>query len=185
VPVGPKKTSIFADMEAHYFTKDDTQALYRTLTLASLVVRISANDADAPGVAAVYDNRLNAWKQNVASPSGEYIQNLDSAASAQYARDSDGPPKDGNWWAPLDGDPALVDANNPYNTAVSDTTGLPPGPIAAPTWADVVAAASANEPSVSPNYYVTADRCGRASFAKDHATFLVVAAQAQEGCLNA
>jgi UPF0755 protein len=184
VLVGPKKTNIFADMEAHYFTKDDTQALYRALTLASLVVRISAEDADAAGVAAVYDNRLIAWKQNAAAPSGEYVQNLDAMAAAQYANDSDHPPKDGNWWAPLAGDPALVDADNAYNTAVLDNAGLPPGPIAAPTWADVAAAASANEPSASPNYYVTADRCGRAGYAKDMASFQRVEAQAQAGCFN-
>jgi cell division protein YceG involved in septum cleavage len=183
--VGPKKTSIFAEMEAHQFTKDDVQALYRTLTLAALVVRISASDADAPGVAAVYDNRLSAWKKNAASPAGEYVQAMDSLASAQYASESDHPPSDGNWWAPLTSAPALVDAGNLYNTTVLDHAGLPPGPIAAPTWADVVAAASANEPSASPNYYVTSDRCGRAAYAKDFAAFQTVAAAAQQGCLSA
>jgi peptidoglycan lytic transglycosylase G len=182
--VGPKQTNIFADMEAHYFTKDDTLALYRALTLASLVVRTSASDADASGVAAVYDNRLNAWKQNTTSPGGEYIQNMGSDASAQYAEDSDHTPADGYWWAPLPGAPALVDAGNPYNTASPDNAGLPPGPIAAPTWADVAAAASANEPTASLYFYVTSDRCGRAAYAKDLATFQIVLAQAQAGCFT-
>ena len=183
--VDPKQTNIFADMEAHQYTKDDIQALYRTLTLASLVVRVSASDADASGVAAVYSNRLAAWKQNSASPSGEYVQNLGSAASAQYAFESDHPPTDGVWWSQLPSAPALVDAGNPFNTASPENAGLPPGPIAAPTWADVMAAASANEPSPSPYYYVTSDRCGRAAYAKDLATFQVIQAQAEQGCLSA
>jgi UPF0755 protein len=184
VGVGPKKTNIFTDMEQHYFTTDDTQALYSALTLASLVVRTSTNDADAVGIAGVYDNRLITWKQKTTSPAGEPVQYMDAPATVQYARDSDHPPQDDNWWSPLTDQPQNVETANPYNTTVLDTIGLPPGPIAAPAWGDVVAAATANEPTSSPYYFVITDRCGRAHFAKDQADFLFMQEQANAGCFD-
>jgi UPF0755 protein len=182
--VGPKNDSIFAEMEQRYFTGGDRLALYDTLMIASLVVRVTPQDASAPGVASVYYNRYLASRKNGYSPAGDYVPNLDSSASVQYAQDSDHPPKNGNWWAPLLDDPANVDSGSAYNTASPDNTGLIPGPIAAPTWADVVGAATADQPSASPYYFVAADRCGTAHFARTLADFLYVSQNAAAGCYN-
>ena len=104
--------------------------------------------------------------------------------SVMYARDSAAPPADGNWWAPLADVPANVAGNSPYNTTVPATTGLPPSPIAAPTWADVLAVAAANEASPSPNFFVVTDRCGRAHYAQSLAQFLFASQKAHAGCYN-
>jgi cell division protein YceG involved in septum cleavage len=182
--VGPKDDNLFTAMEQRFFTTNDRLALYDTLVVASLVVRVTPQDASAPGVASVYYNRYLASRKNGYSPAGDYVPNLDSPASAQYARDSDHPPKDGNWWAPLLDDPATVDGGSAYNSASPDNPGLIPGPIAAPTWADISATATADQPTASPFYFVAADRCGTAHFARTLADFLYVSQSAAAGCYN-
>ncbi len=158
VTVGSNTVSIFTEMEHHFGTTDDVQALYDTLTLASLVVRISSSDADAAGVAAVYMNRYQASRTR-----------LDADPTAQYARDTDSPPADGKWWSVLAAAAKDVDPGNPYNTANPDNKGLPPGPIAAPRWEDIRSVATANEPTKSPYYYFFHDPCGKAHYAKTNA----------------
>src|SRR5260370_34332553 len=66
---GPKSTSVFTEMEHRFNTADDVAALYDTLTLGSLVVRISSSEADAAGVAAVYLNRYQASRTHTPPPS--------------------------------------------------------------------------------------------------------------------
>jgi UPF0755 protein len=180
--VGPKKTSIFTEMEQRYFTNNDVTALYDALIVGSLVVRVSAVDADAAGVAGVYYNRYLASRGKPFAPAGDFVANFDADATVQYARDTEAPPKDGNWWAPLSDAGAKIASDSAYNTAVPGNTGLIPGPIAAPTWADLVAAATAGDPTPSPYYYVVADRCGQAHYASSLAAFLPVAQQASAGC---
>lgn len=182
--VGPKHANIFAEMEQHYATTNDTQALYDTLIVASLAARVSSYDSDAALVTSVYYNRYLAGRNHTFAPSGDYVQNLGSDAAIQYARDSDTPPKDGNWWSPLTDQAANIESDSPYNTAIPDNTDLIPGPIAAPTWADIVGAATANEPAPSPYYFVAADRCGHAHYAKSLAEFLVMSQRAGAGCYN-
>lgn len=182
VKVGDKTVDIFTEMEHRYFTSDDVIALFDAVLIGSLAARISFNDADAPGVTAVYYNRYIASRTNGYTQSADWVQNLGSDASVQYARDTDTAPKDGNWWAPLADVGANIAPDSPYNSDVPDNTGLIPGPIAAPTWADVVGAATAGDPTPSPYYYVAADRCGRAHYAKTLAEFLYVQANARTGC---
>jgi cell division protein YceG involved in septum cleavage len=183
--VGPKATSIFTEMDQRYATKDDATGLYDALTLASLVVRLPANDSAAPGVAGVYYNRYLASRTNSGlAPNGELIAYMDAPATAQYAQESDTPPADGGWWEPLTAPPATVDPGNAYNTTNPDNTGLMPGPIAAPTWADIQAAASAGDPTPSPYYYVVADRCGQAHYATTQAAYLLLAQRAAAGCFS-
>lgn len=183
--VGPKQVSIFTEMNQRYHTTNDVTGLYDTLTLASLVVRISSRDADAPAVADVYYNRyLAARTKSGLSPSGELVAYMDAPATAEYAAESDDPPPDGAWWQPLTVPPATIETDNPYNTTVPDTTGLMPGPIAAPTWAAITAAASAGDPAPSAYFYVVADRCGQAHLAKTQADFLYQAQRAAAGCFN-
>jgi UPF0755 protein len=182
--VGPKGVNIFTEMDQRYHTSDDATGLYETLTLASLVVRISTADGDAAGVAGVYYNRYLAANGSGYAPNGEYVPYMDAPATVQYAQDTDSPPAADNWWAPLTTPPGAIELNSAYNTAVPDNRGLMPGPIAAPTWADVAAAASAGEPAASPYFYVVADRCGQAHYAATQAEFLVTARQSNMGCFN-
>jgi cell division protein YceG involved in septum cleavage len=180
--VGPKQTSIFTEMEQRYFTNDEVRALYDTLIIGSLAIRVSTTDSDASGIAGVYYNRYLASRGKLFAPSGDFVAYFDSPATAQYARDTENPPKDGIWWAPLTDQAANVAFDSAYNTAVPDNRGLMPGPIAAPTWAAVVAAATAGDPTASPYYFVIADRCGHPHYAASLAAFLVVSQQASLGC---
>jgi cell division protein YceG involved in septum cleavage len=181
---GPKHASIFSEMEQRFGTTDDVVALYDTLTVASLVVRLTPYDADAPGVAAVYMNRLQAAHTHKPDPAGDFVENLDAPATAQYARDSEASPPIARWWAPLASPAGNVAVDSPYNSAVPGHNGLIPGPIAAPTWADVQAVAAANETAPSPNYFVTADRCGHAHYATSLAFFLYTQQKARSGCFG-
>lgn len=82
------------------------------LTLASIVQREAANDAETPLIAGILWNRLN---QNMA---------LGVDATLQYVRGDTGK----GWWAPI----TLADkqTDSPYNTYLNK--GLPPHPISNP-----------------------------------------------------
>jgi len=84
----------------------------RALTLASIVQREAANNADMPLIAGILWNRLN---QNIA---------LGVDATLQYARGNTG----NGWWAPI----AVADKqiDSPFNTY--KYKGLPPHPISNP-----------------------------------------------------
>jgi cell division protein YceG involved in septum cleavage len=181
---GPKHGSIFVEMEQRFGTTDDVVALYDTLTVASLVVRLTPNAADAAGIAGVYMNRYQASRAHKADPAGDFVENLDAPATAQYARDTAATPPVARWWAPLASVPGTIAVDSPYNSSVPGHNGLIPGPIAAPTWVDVLAVAAANEATPSPNYFVIADRCGRAHYAASLALFLYTAQKAQSGCFT-
>ncbi len=170
VTVGSNTVSIFTEMEHHFGTTDDVQALYDTLTLAAIVVREAGkNTDDIPGVADVYYNRYALKDAGYQTPDGDTIVSLDADPTAQYARDTDSPPADGKWWSVLAAAAKDVDPGNPYNTANPDNKGLPPGPIAAPRWEDIRSVATANEPTKSPYYYFFHDPCGKAHYAKTNA----------------
>ncbi len=82
------------------------------LTLASVVQREAANNADTPLIAGILWNRLNQKMQ------------LGVDATLQYLRGDTG----GGWWAPVS--IALKKIDSPYNTYIH--TGLPPHPISNP-----------------------------------------------------
>ncbi len=84
----------------------------RALTLASIVQREAANDADMPLIAGILWNRLN---QNIA---------LGVDATLQYARGNTG----NGWWAPISVADKQIDS--PFNTY--KYKGLPPHPISNP-----------------------------------------------------
>lgn len=93
------------------FSKQNMQWT-RGLTLASLVQREAANDADMPLIAGILWNRL---KQKMP---------LQVDATLQYVRGNKG----NGWWAPITiADKKLV---SPYNTYKN--SGLPPRPISNP-----------------------------------------------------
>lgn len=82
------------------------------LTLASIVQREAANDADTPLIAGILWNRLNQKMQ------------LGVDATLQYARGDKG----NGWWSPISIADKKIDS--PYNTYIH--TGLPPHPISNP-----------------------------------------------------
>ncbi len=160
------KISIFTAMEQHYFTNDDVMALYDTLTIASLTVREISNRSDAPGVSGVYYTRYAALTGH--QPNAGDVAGMGSDPSAEYARDTDNPPQDGKWWKDLTDSGQNTDPGNPYNTEGQGHNGLPPGPIAAPEWVDITAAAN---PPATSNFYFVTDNCGVVFYAKTYDTF--------------
>jgi UPF0755 protein len=153
------KTNLFDALEARYFTKDDTLALYDGLTIGSLAIReINGNDANAAGVAGVYYNRYLVSLNKLSNPPNDFVGFLGSDPSAEYARDTDNSPADpGGWWKDLTDAGKNTDPDNPYNTENPYHHGLPPGPIAAPLWPEIAAAAN---PQTKPVYfYLVTDTC--------------------------
>ena len=105
------------------------------LTLASIVQREAANDADMPLIAGILWNRLN---QNMY---------LDVDSTLQYVRGNTG----SGWWAPI----SVADkkTDSPYNTY--KYKGLPPHPIANP---GVVAINAVLSPTKTDCLYYLHDR---------------------------
>ena len=94
-------------------------SLREVLTFASLVEREAQVPTERPIIADVYITRYEeAWR-------------LEADPTVQYVI----APRDGRWWPELTGDDLFVDS--PYNTYQVD--GLPPGPIASPGYASIMA----------------------------------------------
>jgi UPF0755 protein len=165
VTVGSNNTNIFTAMEQKYSTTNDALALYRTLTMAAIVEReVASQPSDIPGVASVYYNRYLVSQGKLASDVGTLMQ---ADPTTQYARDTDNPPKaGGKWWQTINDNPANVDPGSAYNTYTNP--GLPPGPIAAPIWLTIAAAA---DPAPSPYFYFLNDTCGKTHYAKTNDEF--------------
>jgi UPF0755 protein len=107
---------------------------YRPMTvhdimiLASIVEREAVVDEERPIIASVYYNRLDpAYIEETAL-------RLSSDPTIQYVKGYD--PETGNWWNPmLPGEGQTIES--PYNTF--KIQGLPPGPIASPGLASILA----------------------------------------------
>jgi UPF0755 protein len=133
VKIGGK--GIFTLLETNYFTKDPRLALYDALTIASIVQReVSRSVPDIQGVADVLYNRYLVNLNKYPNPPANSPGSLGADPTTQYARDTDHPPANNNWWAPLGNNAATIDPNNLYNTNNPAHVGLPPGPISAPAW---------------------------------------------------
>ncbi|HEX6543696.1 MAG TPA: endolytic transglycosylase MltG [Ktedonobacterales bacterium] len=154
-------TDIFTAMKKAYSTTDDVKALNTALIFGSLTVREIKNLGDAPGVTNVYYTRWMALQGKTANLGD--IGNMGADPTTQYARDSLNPPKDGKWWAPL-GNIDLGSIKDPYNAYV--TSSIPPGPIAAPLWDEILAAAN---PSISKYFYFVQDCHGTTLYATTQA----------------
>ncbi|HLZ21382.1 MAG TPA: endolytic transglycosylase MltG [Ktedonobacterales bacterium] len=173
--------NVFTALEKTYHTNNDAQALYQALTLASLATKEILSYKDAPGVAAVYFNRISyfeGWRQDDAGTAGY----LGSDPSAEYARDTDHPPSNGHWWADLADAGNKIDCGSAYNTESGCHKGPPPGPIAAPTWVVIEAAIA---PPNTPNFYFVSDKCSRIHYwtnANDFAAQNAAAQADHQGC---
>lgn len=113
------------------------------LTLASLVERETSRPEERPHVAAVYLNRLKAGMRLQSDPTVAYV------ASHGQANSERGITR------------AQLETPSPYNTYL--IAGLPPGPIASPGMASLLAVA---HPLASDDLYFVADGEGGHAFAK-------------------
>jgi len=156
-------------MEQKYYTNNDTQAIYDALTLGSIVQREILKISDAQGVTDVYYNRyLNIIHHLPSGLTTDVGDRLQADPTVEYARDTDNPPKVGQaWWTPLND--TSVSGNSPYNTYTQN--GLPPGPIAAPNWTVLQAAADPNPSGSSPYFYFLSDSCGNTHYARNNQDF--------------
>jgi UPF0755 protein len=102
--------------------------VYDVMTLASIVEREAVLAEERPVIASVYYNRLDpAYVEETAL-------RLSADPTIQYAKGYD--PQTGSWWNPmLPGEGQTVES--PYNTF--KVQGLPPGPIASPGLASILA----------------------------------------------
>ena len=113
------------------------------LILASLVERETSRPEERPHVAAVYLNRLKANMRLQSDPTVAYV------ASGGQTNSERGITR------------AQLETANPYNTYM--VNGLPPGPIASPGLASLLAVA---HPLASDDLYFVADGEGGHAFAK-------------------
>jgi UPF0755 protein len=158
-------------MESAYHTKNDTLAIYDTLIIASLTVREVAHTSQASGVAGVLWTRYAALENFI--PNAGAVSNLGSDPSAQYALDSENPPKDNKWWKALPDSGQNVAKTDPYNN-YSNLSILPPGPIANPSNPMILAAAA---PAQSKYFYFLADHCGNIHYAQTNDQFNAIIAE--------
>jgi UPF0755 protein len=128
---------------------------YELLTVASLIEREAANEAEKPIIASVIYNRIRA----------EMPLQID--ATIQYAR---GEQKE-NLSLPD------LEVDSPYNTY--QNTGLPPGPIASPSLSSIEAAVNPDETDFV--YYVITPDGGEHFFTDNYDEFLVAKEEAGLG----
>lgn len=150
-----KHVTIFSALEQRYFTTNDVLALYRALTIASIVMReVSKSQPDIIKVTDLYYNRYLVYLGKLPEPNSSDVVNfLGADPTAQYARDTDTPPANGKYWQPLQNAASQTDPNNLYNTNNASHKGLPPGPISAPFWFHIAAAAYPNAAGPTPYFY--------------------------------
>jgi UPF0755 protein len=122
---------------------------FQAVIVASMIEREAKFDADRPLVAAVIYNRL---KKNM---------NLEIDATVQYALGTHRPITDQD-----------KHVQSPYNTYLH--RGLPPGPIASPGLASLIAALS---PANVPYLYYVADSSGHNHYATTYQEFLQLKAK--------
>lgn len=133
------------DLEAGFAAQN--LDLHQAVTLASIVEREAVVDDEKPLIASVFLNRLAVGMK------------LDSDSTAQYALG-----REENWWPNLLS-AADLQIDSPFNTYLYP--GLPPAPIANPSWTTLRAVAY---PDQSPYYYFRAacDGSGRHVFASTY-----------------
>jgi UPF0755 protein len=130
----------------------DTNGIYKTVIMASLVEREAAKADERPKIASVFYNRLKIDMKLETDPTIQWAKDTASYEQNSNFRD---------WWKPPTKDDLSV--NSPYNTY--QVKGLPPGPICNPGLASLKAA---TEPfSTDFLYFVaTGDRDHSHAFAK-------------------
>jgi len=148
-----QKNNLVAQAKAHGLNE------YQMVILASLVQREISNVNDAPGVAGVY------WNRAFSTTSNDTAGFLGSDPSAQYARDTEHPPK--TYWLPLADSGKNTATDSPWNTYIFK--GLTPTPICSPGLATLRAAAA---PTKSNYFYFFSTKSGSIVYATTYNEFL-------------
>ena len=158
--VGPKRIQAATDAG---------RSFHEVLTLASLVERETADDAERAPIAGVFTNRMSGRNETAgflgSDPTIFYVND-----TLQLARRSLARWPEYSFWAPFEGSlpkdvPAGLAAYNTYTTK-----GLPPGPISTPTVASIDGALA---PDTRGGYlYFYATKAGTTVFARTYAEHL-------------
>lgn len=135
-------------------------AVYHMVILASIVEREVIFDAERPGVAGVYWNRVYLQQGN------DTAGFLDADPTVQYARDSQ--PGTKTYWTPLIDKAMNIVPNSPWNTYTNKY--WPPTPICSPDLANLQAAA--NPLQNTGYFYFLSKKDGHIVFAKTYQEFL-------------
>lgn len=127
--------------------QEEGLTLQEAITLASIVERETVKPEEAPLIASVYMNRIKAKTFLNADPTVQYAIGYVPATK--------------QWWKTPVTLKEYQDVNSPYNTYLY--TGLPPGPIAAPSMNSIRAAL---EPAQTDYFYFLATGDGGHVFAR-------------------
>ncbi|HEX6480335.1 MAG TPA: endolytic transglycosylase MltG [Ktedonobacteraceae bacterium] len=133
--------------------------VYEAVILASQVEREVIFNSDRAGVASVYWNRVYIAGNQTAGFLG-------SDPSVQYARDTQNPPQNSKYWAPLNDFGKNIAPNSPWNTYTHQY--WTPTPICSPQLSSLQAAVN---PPKSDNFYFLAKQDGHVVYAKTYAEF--------------
>ena len=132
---------------------------HQVLTLASIVEREAVLADERPIIASTYRNRLGETCAN------EVFGYLQADPTAQYAMGYSDELE--TWWPTVEKVEDYLEINSPYNTYVYP--GLPPGPIASPSLASIVATIA---PAETAYCYFVASTGGAHVFAQTGAEHL-------------
>jgi UPF0755 protein len=125
---------------------DNGLSVHEMITLASIIEREAVLDEERAVISGVFHNRLARGIPLQADPTAQYAIGQTSPGA--------------RWWKPdIDGNDLRT--QSPYNTYVVD--GLPPGPIAAPGLASIIAAA---RPEATPYLFFVARGDGSHAFSE-------------------
>jgi UPF0755 protein len=148
---------------------DTGRSFHEVVTLASLVERETADDAERAPIAGVFANRMSGGNETAgflgSDPTVFYVNDTLELAKLDLARW----PSYHFWAPPEDGLPAEIPARLAlYNTYT--TNGLPPGPICTPTVASIDGALAPNTKGDYLYFYAT--KAGKTLFARTYAEHL-------------
>lgn len=153
-PYGVTSKEIVTELLANFARRTSQLALtHEDVILASIVEREAKKDEDRPKIAGVYRNRLTQNLRLQADPTVQYGK--DTAAAKENDQ-----PTGFNWWSPIT-QAEYQAVKSPYNTYL--VGGLPPGPIANPGLASLIAA---KQPAAHSDFFFFHLRDGTTVYSK-------------------
>lgn len=167
VGTGQQKSDIFTVAKAKFSVTDEVEALYKALTLSSIVIRESSsknNHEDAPKIADILYRRYLVSQGKLAIPAGGSVYDyhcLDADPTVWYAYYSDNAPSKGYW--DVAGSPNATAKDSPYNT-YTHCDGLIPGPISSPYDTFLFTALDPNLGKITPDFFYLHDACEHPGF---------------------
>ncbi len=169
---------IFTVAKQKFFQTDEVEALYKALTLSSIVIRESSslnNHADAPKIADILYRRYLVSQGKLGFPAGGQVYDyhcLDADPTVWYAYYSTTPPAAGKGYWDVAGSPNQTATSSPYNT-YTQCTDLIPGPISAPYNTFLLTAVDPNLGKITNDFFYLHDAC-------EHPNFYVAVTLAQQ-----